>query len=185
MQPLIQTLQQVLPQAVAEFNQVRLPALETAWGRSFADEMRNETQKTVEISKNYSRPLNNTIFRHVNSQLPSFTELTTQGSDYLYLGTPIEDKNSFSHSNGWVGNGFAKTPWHLLKKFQVDDQGRITHAFVAMVDTSLCLASWSAKTVKTNRSTIEFRVADLPHIQVIVGSIKASKIYLKPQPAMI
>ena len=74
MQPLIQTLQQVLPQAVAEFNQVRLPALETAWGRSFADEMRNETQKTVEISKNYSRPLNNTIFRHVNSQLPSFTE---------------------------------------------------------------------------------------------------------------
>lgn len=185
MQPLIQTLQQVLPQAVAEFNEIRLPALETAWGRSFAEEMQNETQKTVEISKNYSRPLNNTIFRHVAAQLPGFTELTTQGSDYLYLGTAIEDKNSFSPSNGWVGNGFAKTAWHLLKKFQVDDRGRISHAFVALVDTSLCTATWTARNVKTNRSIISFRLEDLDHIQVIVGGIKSCTKYLKPQLAEI
>ena len=185
MQPLIQTLQQVLPQIIQEFNEVRLPALETAWGRSFRAELANEDQKTVEISKNYSRPLNNTMFRHVSALLPQFTEHTTAGSDYLFQGTPLEDKNSFSPGNGWVGNGFAKTNWHLLKKFQVDDDGRITHAFVALVDLSLCSATWSAKTLATNRSVIQFKNADQPHITVIWGAIRAKKIYLQPELAQI
>ena len=185
MRSLIQCLQQVLPQIVKEFNETRLPALETAWGRSFRAELDNEDQKTVEISKNYSRPLNHTMFRHVNRLLPQFTEHTTAGSDYLFQGTPLEDKNSFSPSNSWVGNGFTKTNWHLLKKFQVDDAGRITHAFVALVDLSLCSAAWSAKTLKTNRSEIKFKNPDQPHITVIYGAVSAKKIYLQPQLAQI
>ena len=185
MQTLIDTLKKVMPAVIKEMNEVRIPALETAWGRPFVDEMANENQVTVEIAKNYARPLNNTMYRHVKAELPDFVEKTTDGSDYEFQGTLIEDKNSFSDGNGWVGNGFKKTPIHLLKKFQVDSNGRITHAFVALVDLSKCKSGWSAKTTDTNRSVIQFSVADLQHLQVIVGSIKTNKKYLKPIMAEI
>ena len=180
MNELIQTIQQVLPAVIKEVNEVRIPALETAWGRPFKAEMANEDQVTVEIAKNYARPLNNTFLRHIQAILPGFTEHTTNGSDYAFNGTPIEDKNSFSEGNGWVGNGFAKTPVHLLKKFKVDSNGRITHAFIALVDLSKCSSVWSAKTVNTNRSVISFELADEKHIQVICGELKQNKKYLKP-----
>lgn len=181
MQQLIQTLRQVMPAVIKEVNEVRIPALESAWGRSFAQEMQNENQVTVEIAKNYARPLNNCMFRHVNAILPDFLELTTDGSDYVYQGINIEDKNSFSPSAGWVGNGFKKTPLHLLKKFAVDNQGRITDQFVCLVDLSRCASGWSAKNIKTNRSVIQFALADQPHIEVIVGSLARGRTYLRPQ----
>jgi hypothetical protein len=180
MHTLIQAIQQVLPAVIKEVNEVRIPALEAAWGRKFKDEMANEGQVTVEIAKNYARPLNNTFLRHIQAILPSFTEHTTNGSDYALNGVPIEDKNSFSDGNGWVGNGFAKTPMHLLKKFKVDANGRITHAFIALVDISKCQSGWTAKTLNTNRSVIQFEVGDLKHVQVICGTLKQNKKYLKP-----
>jgi hypothetical protein len=180
MNDLIQTIQQVLPAVIKEVNEIRIPALETAWGRPFKAEMANEDQVTVEIAKNYARPLNNTFLRHIQAILPGFTEHTTNGSDYAFNGTPIEDKNSFSEGNGWVGNGFAKTPVHLLKKFKVDANGRITHAFIALVDLSKCKSAWSAKTTDTNRSVISFAKEDLSHVNVIVGSIKINRKNLKP-----
>lgn len=180
MNQLVTTIQQVLPAVIREVNEVRIPALETAWGRTFAQEMANEDQVTVEIAKNYARPLNNTFLRHIRAVLPNFSEHTTDGSDYEFNGVLIEDKNSFSESNGWVGNGFAKTPMHLLKKFKVDSNGRITHAFVALVDLSKCQSGWSAKTVNTNRSVIQFETADVAHIQVIYGKLKPNRKFLKP-----
>ena len=180
MKTLIQTIKKVLPDVIQEMNAQRIPALESAWGRSFKDEMTNEDQVTVEIAKNYARPLNNTFFRHINKILPSFKEHTTNGSDYIYDGVLIEDKNSFSEGNGWVGNGFQKTPVHLLKKFQVDENGRIIKAFIALVDLSKCKSAWSAKTTDTNRSVISFAKEDLSHINVIVGSIKINRKNLKP-----
>jgi hypothetical protein len=114
LEKLVQAIKQVIPEVIREVNEVRIPALETAWGRSFQDEMRNEDQITVEIAKNYARPLNNAFLRHIQSVLPNFSEHTTNGSDYEFNGILIEDKNSFSEGNGWVGNGFKKTPVHLL-----------------------------------------------------------------------
>ena len=180
MQNLIKVIQNVLPAVISEVNEIRIPALEQAWGRSFADEMANEDQITVEIAKNYARPLNNAFFRHIRSQLPTFTEHTTNGSDYALGKILIEDKNSFSDGNGWVGNGFQKTPVHMLKKFQVDTNGRIIKAFIAIVDLSKCSSVWSAKTVNTNRSVIQFTKEDLKHVQVVVGSLKVNRKYLKP-----
>jgi hypothetical protein len=168
MQTLIQAIQQVLPAVVKEINDVRIPALEAAWGRTFQAEMTNENQVTVEIAKNYARPVNNTFLRHIQAVLPSFTEHTTDGSDYELNGVLIEDKNSFSEGNGWVGNGFQKTPMHLLKKF------------IALVDLSKCQSGWSAKTVNTNRSVIAFELADEAHIQIVCGTLKQNKKYLKP-----
>lgn len=185
MQSLISALKKVLPEAVKEMNEVRIPQLEAAWGRSFREEMANEGQVTVEIAKNYARPLNNAIYRRVRALCPEFQENTINGSDYELKGTLIEDKNSFSDGNGWVGNGFDKAPLHLLKKFTVDEDGRITGCFAALVDLSQCQSGWSKKTTDTNRSVIQFTVADLPQIQVIMGRIKSNPKYLKPIPEKI
>jgi hypothetical protein len=181
MQKLVDTIRDVLPGVIKEFNEKRLPALEAAWGRSFSEEMQNENQVTVEIAKNYARPLNNTFFRHINEAMPEFQELTTDGSDYMLGDIPIEDKNSFSpDSNGWVGNGFAKTDWHLLKKFRVDSDGKITEAFIALVNLAEVQAAWSDRQINTNRSVISFNVADEDKVIVVWGNTKRNPKNLKP-----
>jgi hypothetical protein len=176
-----QTIKQVLPAVIKEVNSVRIPALEQAWGRSFKDEFANEDQTTVEIAKNYARVLNNCLHRHISATLPEFKEHTTDGSDYIYGDLLIEDKNSFSpDSNGWVGNGFGKTPVHLLKKFRCCENGRITEAFVALVDLSKCKSQWSDKSLNTNRSTISFANDDLNEINLIFGEIQTKTKNIKP-----
>lgn len=184
-QRFIEAVELSIEPAVRDFNERRLPALEQAWGRSYQAEMANESQQTVETTKNYSRPINNSFYREIQSRLPEFEEQTTNGSDYRYGEILIEDKNSFGSGNSWVGNGFLKTPMHLLKKFEIDDQGRITHAFVAVVDISLCQGAWTEKTTKTNRSELKFLVADREHIRVIMGRLAAGRRYLQPIPVRI
>lgn len=179
-QNLIDAFKKVLPAVIKEMNEIRLPALERAWGRKFKEELSNENQVTVEIAKNYVRPLNNTFFRHIKNEVPTFEEHTTDGSDYIYDGVLIEDKNSFSDANGWVGNGFKKTPIHILKKFQVDENGKIIKAFIAIVDLSKCESVWSMKAINTNRSVITFKTDDAKHIDVIVGKLKLNRKYIKP-----
>ena len=185
MDKLAQAIRKVIPAVIKEINEERIPALESSWGRSFKEEMANENQVTVEIAKNYARPVNNILYRHIKEELEEFKEHTTDGSDYIFEGTLIEDKNSFSPGNGWVGNGFAKTDWHMLKKFGVDDNGRITSVFIALVDISKCQAAWSDRQINTNRSTIQFRAEDLPYINVVVGEIKENKVWLKPIPVRV
>ena len=177
---LIAAIKQVFPAVVQEMNNVRLPALESAWGRTFKEEMINEDQITVEIAKNYARPLNNAFYRNLKELIPEFNEHTTNGSDYSYDGILIEDKNSFSDANGWVGNGFKKTPILILKKFQVDENGKIIKAFVALVDLSKCKSAWSAKAINTNRSVIQFTNDDVANIDVVIGSIKSNRKFIKP-----
>lgn len=171
-----------LPVAIGEFNKIRKPALEKAWGQKFKDEFANEdpSQRTVEITKTYARPLNNAIFREISKRLPRFGVATVNGSDLIYDGIPIEDKNSFSDSDSWTGNGYPKVPFHLLKKFTVDEDGVITKAFVAIVDTTKCSGSWTAKTLKRNSSSLKFTVSDAKFIQVIYGSINKKAKWLNP-----
>jgi hypothetical protein len=185
MEKLAEAIKKVIPAVIKEINEERIPALETSWGRSFKEEMANENQVTVEIAKNYARPVNNTLYRHIKQELEEFKEHTTDGSDYIFDNILIEDKNSFSPGNGWVGNGFAKTDWHMLKKFGVDDDGRITSVFIALVNLGKCQAAWSDRQINTNRSTIQFRAEDLPHINVVVGKIKENKVWLKPIPVEV
>lgn len=171
-----------LPVAIHEFNTIRKPALEKAWGQKFKDEFANEdpSQRTVEITKSYARPLNNTIYREISKRLPGFGVATVNGSDLTYDGMPIEDKNSFSDSDSWTGNGFPKVPFHLLKKFTVDENGVITKVFIAIVDTSKCSGSWTAKTTKRNSSSLKFTVNDAKFVQVIYGTINKKEKWLNP-----
>jgi hypothetical protein len=181
MNKLVTTIRSVLSSVIEEVNTIRIPALEIAWGRSFKEEMLNEGQVTVEIAKNYARVLNNTFFRHISKNIKTFKEHTTNGSDYRYGNILIEDKNSFSpDAIGWVGNGFNKTPMHLLKKFRVDENGRITEAFIALVDTSKVQRGWSARKINTNRSIIDFSTYDIDCITVIYGQLKMNRKKIKP-----
>lgn len=177
---LADAIRTVLPEVIKEINEQRIPALEQAWGRSFADELANENQVTVEIAKNYARPVNNTFYQHINRVLPEFQEHTTDGSDYVLGNILIEDKNSFSSGNGWVGNGFNKTPVHLLKKFEVNENGRITKAFIAIVDLSKTQGAWSDRQINTNRSVIQFLNEDIDNIKLVVGDIRPARKYAKP-----
>lgn len=173
----------VTPAVIREFNEERLPALEQAWGRSFREEMENENQKTVEISKTYVRPLNNTFYRHIKAQLPEFQEETTDGYDYKLGKLEIEDKNSFAWAaNGWVGNHVSsKVAWHLLKKFKTDDNGRITDVFIALVDLSKCANEWEGQTAaKSNRAGLVLKTEDADNVRVLYGNIKLNAKNIKP-----
>jgi len=180
LEKLADTIRTVLPAVIKEINEQRIPALEQAWGRSFADELANENQVTVEIAKNYARPVNNTFYQHIHRVMPEFSEHTTDGSDYVLGDILIEDKNSFSSGNGWVGNGFNKTPVHMLKKFEVDANGRIVKAFIALVDLSKTQGAWSDRQINTNRSVIQFMNDDIDNILLVVGDIRPARKYAKP-----
>jgi hypothetical protein len=180
MDELIKIINYIISETIKEINDTRLPALEIAWGRAFPDEFSHEDQLTVEIAKNYVRIVNNCFFRNINKHLPEFKEHTTNGSDYIFGDIPIEDKNSFSPSNNWVGNGFKKTGWHLLKKFKCNTEGKITHAFVALVNLDDCVSCWSDKVINTNRSAIDFKIYDKDVLHIIFGDIKLNKKKIKP-----
>ena len=68
----------------------------------------------------------------------------------------------------------------MLKKFRVDENGRIVEAFIAVVDLSKTKSGWSDKTINTNRSTIQFSNADIQHINIIFGSMRPAKKWAKP-----
>ena len=163
--------------AIKEFNEVRLGALEQFWGRSFVEEMANEDNKTVEVTKSYSRSINNCFYRLIHKILPEFNEHTTSGSDYKLVNRLLEDKNSFSAGNGWAGNNCTKCDIHILKKFGIDEYGKINKVFIAIVDLSACkYSSWSKrKSEKTNFTNLSFMNEDMEHIQVIVGKVVKSK----------
>jgi hypothetical protein len=180
METLITTLRTGLPTIVRDFNEVRLPALETALGRPFRDEFTTET--TDSITKVLCRPVNNAFYRYIHAAIPEFTELATKGSDWKLGDILIEDKNTFSDADSWTGNGFDKTGWHLLKKFKVDNDGRIVGAFVAIVDITKCKGCWSDKTMTSNFSTLRFACEDLPQIHVIYGELKPKQKWLRITP---
>jgi hypothetical protein len=176
---LLMVIKDITPSAIEEFNDVRLPCLFNFWGRSLIEELENEDQKTVEITKAYSRGINNSFFRRIADKLPDYSEHTTNGADYKYHDLLIEDKNSFSHKSGhWIGNGFVKCGTYLLKKFEVDETGRIVAAFVALIIDPDSV--WTERTLKTNRSVIEFKISDQHKMNIIYGSIKINKKNIKP-----
>jgi hypothetical protein len=186
MQTLASTIKSQMAQIIGDFNEVRLPALEQAWGRTVAEQRQfwDHDQISVEYSKNFSIPLNNCFFRAINTKLPKFIEKTTRGSDYVYDIEPIEDKNAFNGTGqSWTGNGFGKCNWHLLKRFEVDPvTGKIVRCFAMLVDLSKTQGAWGQKTVNgktAQRVGLKFLVGDIDNIIVIHGTVVKKKKYLE------
>jgi hypothetical protein len=175
------TIKSIWKDAVNDFNTVRLPALETAWGRPYAEEFGPKEGKQ-EVTKAYSRIIGNTFYRHIHAVLPDFAEDATTGRDYVFMGLGIEAKITLGDdtSNSWTGNGFEKTPVHLLMKFNIDATGQIVGVYIAIVDLSLCSATWTEKQLTSNFSTLKFRNGDIENIHTAVGGIRKAKTYLYP-----
>lgn len=176
----ITAVRESIPAVIHEFNTVRLPALETAWGRSFEEEWTHEDpkQKTQEVTKVFTRILNNVLYAALKVRMPTFKEFGTVGSDFTVDDIPVEDKNSFSTSDTWTGNGYKKTDWHLLKKFQINARGQITDCFAAIVNLSACKSKWTEPTLSSNFSSLHLLSEDHTNITVICGSLVPKKKYL-------
>jgi hypothetical protein len=185
MESLATTIRACLPHILHEFNTIVLPLVEQALGRTIVEEFSNPTKRTSETTKLTARFLDNTFFRHIHAREPTFVEDEGDGRDYRFGETPIENKNTFGKGDSWTGNGYRKTGWHLLKKFDVNDQGRITRAFIALVNLDVCESRWSAKTLSSNFSSLSLKSTDKEKVLVIVGSLKVNPKNLCPQLAAV
>ena len=181
MQSLINTIRICLPAIIAEFNDVRLPLLEQAHGRTIIEEFPDPVKRTAETTKIIARPLDNCFFRHIHAREPTFVEDEGAGRDNMYGEIPIESKNTFGKkSDSWTGNGYDKTGWHLLKKFSVNDAGRINGVFLALVNIDECESCWSGRNLKSNFSSLMLKTVDADKVHVIVGSLKKNPKNLAP-----
>lgn len=180
MQPLISTIRKVYPQAIEEFNNIKMPLLEQFLGRSIIEEFPDPVKRTSETTKVLARGLDNTFFRHIHAEQPTFIEDESSGMDNRFGDIPIEQKITFGQGDSWTGNGYDKTGWHLLKKFSMNESGRINGCFIALVNLEECTSKWSERTLKSNFSSLHLKRVDLDKIHVIVGSLKVNPVNLAP-----
>lgn len=180
MEPLISTIRTVYPQVIQEFNTIKMPLIEQFLGRSIIEEFPDPTKRTSETTKVLARGLDNTFFRHIHSEQPTFVEDESSGRDNRFGDIPIEQKITFGQGDSWTGNGYDKTGWHLLKKFSMSDTGRINTCFIALVNLEDCQSKWSDRTLKSNFSSLHLQTVDIDKIHVIVGSLKKNPKYLAP-----
>ncbi len=170
-------IKKITPQAVDEFNQVRLKFLEQGWGEKFSHII-NKTeskQQTQEKTKLLSRAINNCFLQKIQSNLKDFIESNSDGYDYKYKDIKIEDKNTCSAGKDWTGNGFPKEKIHLLKKFEVSDSGEIEKACILIIEVGIN-SMWTKKDGgNSNYSTISIHVKDVPNVIKVWGDIVKNK----------
>ena len=175
---LTQAIRTSVPEVVMEWNTVKLPQFENLVEQTFNQYF--EGRQTQEKTKLVAPILDVVFARQMKSCLPYFDIDEGKGRDYCYDKTPLESKITLGQGNGWVGNGYAKTPWHILMKFDVDDHGRINHMFATLVDLAQCKSKWTAPDTSSNFSGLTFLTEDAAHLIPIIGTVKHNAKYLKP-----
>lgn len=180
MEPLISTIRTVYPQVIQEFNTVRMPLIEQFLGRSIIEEFPDPIKRTSETTKVLARGLDNTFFRHIHAEQPTFIEDESSGRDNKFGDVPIEQKITFGQGDSWTGNGYDKTGWHLLKKFGMNESGRINACFIALVNLEECTSRWSDRTMRSNFSSLHLKTVDIEKIHVIVGSLRPKPVNIEP-----
>lgn len=175
-QSLEKTLSKILPQIVRVWNEEKLPLCEQLWETSF--ESYFEGRKTEEKTKIVAPILDVVIARHIQKSHPKFVVDEGTGRDYNFDGMPMECKISLSTSNSWTGNGYAKTPWHILFKFEMNEQGQIISFFCMIVDLAKCKSNWTVAGTKSNFSGLKFYNEDIDHLNVVSGTLKKKQKYV-------
>jgi len=182
MDTLRNTIQQILPELVREWNEIKLPLFEQLVEQKFADYFAG--RQTQEKTKMVAPTLDSIFARQVMTLLPTFCVTERAAQDYLYGTTPMECKITFGAGNTWSGNGYNKTPWHILLRFGIQDDGQIDRAFAALVNLDQTVSQWQsasradAKTV--NWYKLNFVVEDLDRIQTIMGTLDTKSKYIQP-----
>jgi hypothetical protein len=169
MQTLVLAIQQILPQVVNEWNTVKLPLFESLVEQSF--EKYFEGRQTQEKTKMIAPILDSIFARKINAIIPEFVVSEGKGQDYVYGSVPFESKITFGEGNGWVGNGYSKTPWHLLMRFELTQDGKIVKQFAMIANLDECNSKWDTPGTTSNFSGLKFLAEDHPKLIPIVGSI--------------
>ena len=175
----------IISKFIEEWNNVKLSEFEKmAYGETFKDIFKNEKtqEKTKEISPWLYR-----ILQHLLKEIcPDFIVDKKDKRDYKYIITSIEAKITFSDSNSWTGNGTKKTPWHLLFKFKLNDDGKIIGCFAMFANINECMCKWtdpkkSKKGEPVNYSSLKFMNKCKDNLHILHGDleIKEKQIPIK------
>jgi hypothetical protein len=164
---LAEAIKITIPKVIQEWNTVKLPLFESLVEQSFKSYF--EGRQTQEKTKMVAPILDSIFARHMKLIIPEFVVSEGKGQDYLYGIIPFENKITFGIGDSWTGNGYSKTPWHLLMRFELTEDGKIIGQFVMMTDLSKCESKWTAPGKTSNFSTLKFKVADMGNLIGIIG----------------
>jgi hypothetical protein len=170
-QELIAAIQSIMPAVMHEWNTVKLPLFEALVEQSFEEYF--EGRQTQEKTKLVAPILDSVFARLIKDSITGFEISEGRGQDYEFRNTPLESKITFNVGDCWTGNGYAKTPWHLLIRFEITEQGYLIKHFAMMTDLSQCLSKWTKPAATINYSALRFLAEDLDKLIPIVGSVSA------------
>lgn len=169
MDQLITAIQKTIPSVVNEWNKIKLPLFESLVEQSF--EKYFSGRQTQEKTKMVAPILDSIFARHVQNIIPEFVVAEGKGQDYVYGNIPIESKITFGEGDSWTGNGYSKTPWHLLMRFEVAPTGIIVKQFAMITNLNTCKSKWTVPGTTSNFSTLRFVVGDRDELIPIVGAL--------------
>ena len=169
MNNLVTAIRAVTPLVVKEWNAVKLPLFEQLVEQSF--EQYFQGRQTQEKTKMVAPILDSIFARLIQQILPEWVIAEGKGLDYMYGEIPFECKITFGSGDSWTGNGYSKTPWHLLMRFELDQQGTIIKQFAAIADLLGCVSKWTSPGDTSNFSTLKFRVVDQSRLIPICGEV--------------
>ena len=168
----------VIPELVKEWNTDKLPKFEDLYEQSFAELFKD--RQTQEKTKAVAPCLDVVFARLIKKYIPDFEINETVGQDYKWGDEGYECKITFGLGNSWTGNGYAKTSKHMLLRFTLTEDGKITEMFAMVVDLDNCISKWTEPTTDSNFSGLSFLKEDESALDVIVGDLKINKKYIKP-----
>jgi hypothetical protein len=162
-------IQKILPLVVEEWNTKKLPLFESLVEQSFVDYFAG--RQTQEKTKMVAPILDSIFYRYISSILSNFEVAEGKGTDYKWNKVFFESKITFSEGNSWTGNGYTKTPWHILMKFNLTEEGHIVSQFAMLANLDECTSKWTAPGQKSNFSTLAFVVEDIQNLIPIIGTV--------------
>lgn len=175
MEKLVKAIEISIPLVVKEWNTNKIHQFETLVEQPFSKYFLN--RETQEKTKMVS-PIIDIIFKRMMSQqIDDFSIDEGKGRDFQWNGIPLENKLTLSTGNSWTGNGYKKTDFHILSKFELDQNGLIVSYFSCLVNLANCLSDWT-KPKNSNFSTLKFLNVDLEKITIIHGNMTKSQKYV-------
>ena len=172
-------LKEAVPNTAKKWNEEKLSQFTIFFESPFRDFFKDISpgQKTQSITKICSPILNKMLVNEIGKTTSNFIEYETDGCDFKFYDIKIEGKITTSNGNSWTGNGYAKTPIHILIRFLFEESGKIHSIFSMIVDLNKTRADWTDPTT-SNFSTLKFYVEDKNRLIICNGGAKLKTKYL-------
>ena len=172
-------LKEAVPNTAKKWNEEKLDQFTIYFESPFRDFFKDisPSQKTQSITKICSPVLNKMLANEIRKKSSNFIEYETDGCDFKFYDIKIEGKITTSNNNFWTGNGYAKTPIHILIRFLFEESGKIHSIFSMIVDLNKTRADWTDPTT-SNFSTLKFYSEDKNRLIICNGGAKLKTKYL-------